>query len=511
MGLVRKELVRPFAAQVPGEDAFRFRHQLIRDAAYEGLSKQDRAELHETFAGWLEKTPSERVELDELLGYHLEQAYRYRAALGPTDAHGHDLAAAAADRLAVAGRRAIARDDTPAAARLLERASSLMRPESPARIEVLLDLGRALADSDDPRSRADAVLEEAARRAEEIGDARLQAHTRIELTRLRVFTEPEGKTAELLRVAEQAIPLFTALDDERGLVAAWFSIATARLIWGQCGAQQEALEQALVHAGLAGDPWLERMVAWDLGGPIVYGPMRIDEGLRRCSDLREELPGSVLFDTAYLATQAVLDAMLGNFETARRQVAEAKARVAEFGFVGFLPGEWFWQVEMLAGDPVAAERAIRPEYELLAASGNKGLCSGRAALLAEALYEQGRDEEAESFTGISRDLAASDDVYVQAAWRRTLAKILTRRGAFEESEPLARAAVALYAETDWPSEHANALICLSQVLLATERRQEAVPLVTDALRRYEQKGNIISADSARRLLTDLQQPTPTGG
>jgi class 3 adenylate cyclase len=82
MGLVRKELVRPSRALLPGDDAFRFRHLLIRDAAYDSLPKAVRAELHERFATWLEEYAPGLVELDEILGYHLEQAARYRAELG---------------------------------------------------------------------------------------------------------------------------------------------------------------------------------------------------------------------------------------------------------------------------------------------------------------------------------------------------------------------------------------------------------------------------------------------
>ena len=160
MALVRKELIRPVAAQVAGEDAFRFRHQLIRDAAYDALAKQDRAELHEQFAAWFEPRSIDRVERDELLGYHYEQAYRYRATLGSVDARGRELATLAADRLAAAAKRATELDDDPAVARLLERATSLLPAESPARIELLIDLGVALASSAAARE-ADPILEEA--------------------------------------------------------------------------------------------------------------------------------------------------------------------------------------------------------------------------------------------------------------------------------------------------------------------------------------------------------------
>src|SRR6266704_500792 len=62
--LVRKELVRPERTQLAGEDAYRFRHLLIRDAAYQTLSKGDRAELHERLAEWLSQCASDLIEPD---------------------------------------------------------------------------------------------------------------------------------------------------------------------------------------------------------------------------------------------------------------------------------------------------------------------------------------------------------------------------------------------------------------------------------------------------------------
>ncbi len=141
LGLVRKELVRPSTALLPDDDAFRFRHLLIRDAAYEALPKASRAELHERFAVWLEGRAPDLVELDEILGYHLEQAARYRAELGdPSPA----LQERAAERLAAAGRRAGAREDANACVSLLERASGLLEPDDPRRLALLPPLGQAL-------------------------------------------------------------------------------------------------------------------------------------------------------------------------------------------------------------------------------------------------------------------------------------------------------------------------------------------------------------------------------
>jgi predicted ATPase len=91
--LVRKYLIRPAPSGFAGEDAFRFRHLLIRDAAYAALPKRERAELHERFADWLFDVAGERlVEFEEIVAFHLEQAFRLRAQLGPVDAAGLRLA-----------------------------------------------------------------------------------------------------------------------------------------------------------------------------------------------------------------------------------------------------------------------------------------------------------------------------------------------------------------------------------------------------------------------------------
>ena len=130
MTLVRKELVRPQRADFAGEEGFRFRHLLIRDAAYDALSKVSRADLHERFAGWLETRPGGRaVEYEEIVGYHLEQAFRYRQELGALDDEARELGRSAAERLGAAGRRALTRHDLPAAAALLERAVGLLPQE----------------------------------------------------------------------------------------------------------------------------------------------------------------------------------------------------------------------------------------------------------------------------------------------------------------------------------------------------------------------------------------------
>ena len=139
--LVRRELIRPDRAQLAGDDGYRFRHLLIRDAAYDALPKAIRADLHARFAAWLDEHGQALVELDEIVGYHLEQAARYLTELGQPDPA---LSERAAARLAAAGRRANDRLDGRAALALLTRAVELLRP---LRLDLALELEAAWANA----------------------------------------------------------------------------------------------------------------------------------------------------------------------------------------------------------------------------------------------------------------------------------------------------------------------------------------------------------------------------
>jgi predicted ATPase/class 3 adenylate cyclase len=185
--LERKYFVRPHRASFDGEDAFCFRHPLVREAAYEALPKQVRGELHEGYAAWLEQRPG---EYEELLGYHLEQAFRYRRELGQVDERAERLGASAAAHLIAAGRRALAREDVFAGANLLGRSTSLLATDDPTRDDVLLELGGALVFAGD-FVRADAVLTEAIEAGRRSGDRRLELRSVLERAFLRTLTDPE--------------------------------------------------------------------------------------------------------------------------------------------------------------------------------------------------------------------------------------------------------------------------------------------------------------------------------
>jgi predicted ATPase len=125
--LTQKELIRPDRVDLSAEDAFQFTHILVRDAAYRGMPKAVRADLHERFAGWILVHSRDLAgEYEEITGYHLEQAHRIWSELGPANPQLEDLGRRAAMPLASAGQRAFARGDMPAAVNLLSRAAALL-------------------------------------------------------------------------------------------------------------------------------------------------------------------------------------------------------------------------------------------------------------------------------------------------------------------------------------------------------------------------------------------------
>ena len=145
LGLTRKELLRPDRSLYEGDDGFRFSHVLIRDVAYASMPKELRVDLHTRLASWLEAHAAALpTGHEEIVGYHLEQAYLNRVALGRVDTDANAVALRGGRLLGRAGRRALDRDECAAAAALLERACRLLAVEPAERGALLTDLGRAL-------------------------------------------------------------------------------------------------------------------------------------------------------------------------------------------------------------------------------------------------------------------------------------------------------------------------------------------------------------------------------
>jgi class 3 adenylate cyclase/tetratricopeptide (TPR) repeat protein len=488
--LVRKELVRPDKAQLPGEDAFRFRHLLIRDAAYDALPKATRVDLHERFAVWLEEHGRDLVELDEIVGYHLEQAYRYGAELGAPD---HVMGLRASGRLSAAGRRAHVRGDLGAALNLLERALALV-PEETRDTALEVELADVLFGSGRPID-AEKLMVEAEGRAAARGKRPAELLARIVRVNVAYHTDPEGRADELLALARDAITVFDKARDEVGLLYAWQSIAAAEHMHARFEARNHAFDQARVHAVRAGDERNARLMTTAQGPGHLYGPTPVEDALRWYDSQRALVSTS----PGLLGQRAVLVAFRGQLAEARTLLSEAQARAEELGqrLMDVHKAEWMWYIEREAGEPAAAERALRTSCELLEQMGERGWLSTLAGELGQVLCALGRYEEAEQWAGTSCDLGASDDVMTQMLWRQVLAKVLARRGLFDEAERLGREAVAYGEGTDALTTLGDAHLDLAEVLELADRPEEGAVAVEKALAFYERKGNIVMADCAR--------------
>jgi class 3 adenylate cyclase/tetratricopeptide (TPR) repeat protein len=508
MTLVRKELIGPERAAFAGEDAFRFRHILLRDAAYQALPKESRVELHKRFADWLERKVGERAhEYEEILGYHLEQAYRYSRELGLLKEDVTHLAHRSGGRLASAGRRAFARGDVSAAVSLLGRAVELL-PDTPDRLELKLQLAEALRSAGE-LARAGAVLSESLKEAIARGDRRLEAHALVDGLLLKSLVDPDFETEELMNVAADTVSVLEELGDDLGLSKAWRGIAEVHLTKCRWGPTAEAVERALTHAERAGAANEIAVSLPLLANALFWGPTPVETGLRRLAEIREHAAGHRSVEASVLCVSGAFEAMRGHFDEGRRLVTQGRVLYEELGQTFSIAGHALLSssVAMLAGEPAAAERELRPSCELLEAMGEKGILSSLAAFLAEALYAQGKLDEAERFTDVSEDAASPDDVASQIAWRSTRAKILARRGAFPQAESLARQALGFAEETDFLNMHADVLMALAEVLRLEDLDDEAGDSVQRALELYELKGNAPSAERARTALSALATGT----
>jgi hypothetical protein len=432
VALVRKELVRPDAALIAGDDAFRFRHLLIRDAAYEGLPKSVRAELHERFAEWLDRNAA-LVEQDEIVGYHLEQAARYRRELDAADPVGEELARRAAERLGAAGVAAFERQDLHAARSLLGRAIELL-PEGPLRRTLIPPLVDARLEARDVSGLIELVEEM------ERGDER----DRAVATALRALVEPAsggGRSfAELAAAIDDAQPVLEAAGDSIG--AARCERARAILAWGECQATRsyratvrcrELLRRAgstafaaeLVNAIAAG--------ALVSGRPLDEVEVVLDELERDAGDVGPLLAASLRTArarTAFGAGSLSADearASVVDYAELLRQVGSALEAEVTSGFLGVLA--------LVEGDE-AFERTQRARVEQLDALGDRMYLTNALAEWAVGLCAVGDAAAASQALARGRALLRSDDVADQVSLDVAEAYIRALAGDREGAERL---------------------------------------------------------------------------
>jgi class 3 adenylate cyclase len=492
--LVRKGLIRRHTAQFPGEDAFRFRHLLIRDAAYNALPKARRAQLHQRFADWLEQKSEELIELDEIVGYHLEQATRYKGELERPDPV---LAEQAGERLAAAGRRAHVRGDRRAAAPLLQRALDLTRP---LRVDVHLELD--LADAQQSPREGAAIAEQAAERARAAGDEAGQTLALVVAAQARLQFADHPDADELERLAQTALPLLQQADDHVGLARVWLALGRGVAnLRGHFDQWAKAAEQALHHWRLTGHgqhPFGLSALAYAL----IFGSRPADEALRTLDSVLPPNPHPRM-----PLVRASLLAMLGRLDDAWALAIPAGERARELSGDALGEEELAW-IAALAGDFASATSHLARTCDMFERQGSRAALSTSAPLLGRYLCALGRYEEAESLAQLGRELGGKQDLVTQMLWRQVQALVNASRGERIAAERLAREAIPLAERTDGLNYQGDALCDLADVLAAAGRTDDAAATLEQALERYERKKNLAMVGQARTKLEELRKAAP---
>jgi len=493
--LMRMELVRPDQASFAGDEAYRFRHLLIRDAAYQALAKQTRSELHQRFAAWLERVAADRLaEYEEIIAYHLEQAYRYRTELGPPDAQAHVLAERAGALLADAGERADARGDVSATVDLLGRAVELL-PHAPRRRRLLARLGDRVYESGDG-PRAERILTDAIAEADDAGDEGASALATLYLMAVHASTQ-STEMSESVAQGERLASILARVGDEAGarLAEAWVAFllfATGR------AAEAASRAGALVELGEGDEKWL-REARTSRGVSLVWGPAPVEEAIA----LIAAQQGTKWDIGAYRGTSR-LRLLQGRFAEAFEFNAKARAALEELGnrhqVISNSAAEG--RIHYLAGNLDEAARLIRESYDGMTATGDRSYASTIAAELGPVLLDLHEDDDAWRYGTLARETSSSDDVMSQAGGRAVQARVLSRRGDHDGAEALAREAVEIMGRTDYLEQHAEVLVHLAYVLRESGKADEAQAVAREGLALYERKGATFFVEKTQRLIDE---------
>ncbi len=486
--LIRRDLVRPAEPLFDGEDAFRFRHLLIRDAAYRRLPKEERAELHERFSAWITERAGDRSsELDEIVGYHLEQACTLRDELGYSDDRTKALGARAAALLIAAGDRSADRGDHPSAGSLWRRGAELLPiddPEGPASIAA------AAWASVDPGA-AD-MLARWIERLERSGQTPAAEGLHVVLATVLANTAPTTNPTERApALLEETGRSIEASGQRRLLGWARFHAAVALHWMGRIASAVTLFEMVLEDGSIARDRFLKQEARkWAVVG-MLWGSATVVECLATLGGNED------IWATEELA---VALAMQNDVEGSRAASRRGAARRAELGLGGSARDG---AIELILGRPDLAEPLFRAALESNERAGRPGNAATTAGYLGCALVELGRGVEALPLLERYESVTGEEDYEAITLQRSAKARILAGLGRLGEAMSAADEAVAAVAGTDDLVRHADALLARARVLVAAGRSEEATTPARDALALLQRKGDLADAAKAQAFLEGL--------
>ncbi|MEU1509768.1 adenylate/guanylate cyclase domain-containing protein [Kitasatospora sp. NPDC005748] len=491
--LTRRGLVKPMRRPFGAGAAYCFVNGVTQRVAYEGLTKVRRGELHERYAEYLLRAGRP----DALVGTHLEQAYRYRSAVGRRTERNPLLRRRALRHLARAGVGALGRVDLPWALTLLQRAADLADPGDQGRPEVLQRLGEvllALGRSDEARE----VLVRAVAEAGEHGAAGTAAHARLHLAAC------EHDDAALERAAVDGLTVFRACGDELGMARSRLVLAGSCQRRGQHGEAVAALGHALTHSLAAA---ADRELANTLGATglsLWHGPEPAPSAAARCEDLLATHGADRLAVQVTLGFPlTVLHALQGRSDRAAECLADVRRAMAALAYgEGAVFGPLLdGTLAALADRPEQAQAALREALDAARALNAGGLVRTTALELARAQLAAGQWRRAAELV---EDLTVADaHPVVQANRYGVQARIRALGGEHPQALALARRAVLLAHRTDSPADQATACLDLAYTRALVGRPKQARAALLAARRRFEAKGHLVGAARTGLLAEEL--------
>jgi tetratricopeptide (TPR) repeat protein len=348
------------------------------------------------------------------------------------------------------------------------------------------------------------TLDRAQRIAAANGDEGQRAHARVQALLSGLKLAPNRVAIQIAQALPELRSEFARGPDELGLCQTLQLEAAMYWIHARSAAAEDAWQRAAEYARRANDRrQLTEILGW-LASAALWGPTPASEGIRRCEDYLDEIGNHPRGQAVILLHMAGLHAMQDRVEIAHATLSRAKSLLETLGpTMTAAVTEPAAFIAILAGDPATAEMHLRLEYESLSQMGEKDFLATTAALLARTIAAQGQTRygEATQLIAVSQEAAAGEDLSAQIISQGLSARILADRGRHGEATELASSAVALAAQTDLLSQHADALLDLAQVLAASGRLPEAQAAATQALDLYRRKGNLPGVRESLGYLT----------
>lgn len=350
---------------------------------------------------------------------------------------------------------------------------------------------------------AQSTLREVQERAAALGDRRIESHARLWLALMRFFAEPDFGVLELLATIGEVESVFAELEDERGLARTHDGRSFAYSHLGRFADSSDEAAKAIELFLRIGDRRLAVEQYWYVGWAAACGPEHVDDAIERCRRILDEAGDDPTVGGHTRYSLARLEAKRGRYDDARDLADEALAIFVETGmaFSAWHPlcrGE----IELLAGDDEAAERDLRSSLDPLVAMLDFPSATNAATLLAEVLLDRDELEEADELVARAAEWAPKDQPIQHARVGAARARVLARQG-HPDAEAVAREAVALADTTDFLDLRGDSRVALADVLHRAGHEDGAAEALAEALRLYELKGNVVSADRVRALLAPI--------